>query len=76
MKNLRENYISLRKQNKLDVGFLYEYYTDKCKGDPISFTIFMQAIQFANTEVIFETLDLEFDVTRVYDKNGILMTAF
>ena len=73
---LKEEYIKLRNDNKLNIDFLYRYYLDKVEKEPINFTQFMQVIQFANTEVIFETLDLEFKVNRVYDSNGVLMMAY
>lgn len=74
--NLKEEYIKLRNENKLNVDFLYKYYLNKVEKDPVNFTSFMQVIQFANIEVIFETLDLEFGVNRVYDSNGKLLLAY
>jgi len=73
---LKEEYIKLRNENKLNIDFLYKYYLNKAEKDPVNFTTFMSVIQFANTEAIFETLDLEFGVTRVYDSNGKLLLAY
>ena len=73
---LKEEYIKLRNDNKLNVEFLYKYYLNKVEKEPVNFTQFMQIIQFANTEAIFETLDLEFKVNRLYDSNGVLMMAY
>jgi hypothetical protein len=74
--NLKEEYIKLRNENKLNVDFLHKYYLNKVEKDPVNFTTFMQVIQFANVDIIFETLDSEFGVNRVYDSNGVLMIAF
>jgi hypothetical protein len=74
--NLKEEYIKLRNENKLNVDFLYKYYLNKVEKEPVNFTTFMQVIQFANVDIIFETLDSEFGVNRLYDSNGVLMIAF
>jgi hypothetical protein len=74
--NLKEEYIKLRNENKLNVDFLYKYYLSKVDKDPVNFTTFMQVIQFANIDTIFETLDLEFGVNRIYDKEGVFKKAF
>ena len=76
MVDLREEYIKLRNDNKLNVEFLYKYYLNKVEKEPVNFTTFMQIIQFSNVEVIFETLDLEFKVNRLYDSNGVLIMAY
>jgi hypothetical protein len=73
---LKEEYIKLRNENKLNVDFLYKYYLNKVEKEPVNFTTFMQVIQFANVDIIFETLDSEFGVNRLYDSNGVLMIAF
>jgi hypothetical protein len=74
--SLKEEYIKLRNENKLNVDFLYKYYLNKVEKEPVNFTTFMQVIQFANVDIIFETLDSEFGVNRLYDSNGVLMIAF
>jgi hypothetical protein len=74
--SLKEEYIKLRNENKLNVDFLYKYYLNKVEKEPVNFTTFMSVIQFANVEVIFETLDSEFGVNRLYDSNSVLMIAF
>lgn len=74
--SLKEEYIKLRNENKLNVDFLYKYYLNKAEKNPVDFTTFMSVIQFANTEAIFETLDLEFGVTRLYDSKGKLLLAY
>jgi hypothetical protein len=74
--SLKEEYIKLRNENKLNVDFLYKYYLNKVEKEPVNFTTFMSVIQFANVDIIFETLDSEFGVNRLYDSNGVLMIAF
>jgi hypothetical protein len=67
---LKEKYIKARNENKLEIDFLYEYYIKKCNENPVDFNTFMSIIQFADINGIFENLDLEFDVTCIFDSNG------
>ncbi len=70
---LKEEYIKLRNENKLNVDFLYKYYVDNCKGTPVNFTTFMQVIQFGNTAEIFSTIDKAYNLTTLHNKEGLFL---
>jgi hypothetical protein len=67
---LKEKYINERNKKNFTFETLYEYYLSKVQTDPISFTIFMKAMQFADMNVIVETMDREFGITTLNNKDG------
>jgi hypothetical protein len=71
--NLKEEYIKLRNENKLNVDFLYKYYLEKTDKTPVTLSVFLQVIQFGNIDEIFKTLDKEYCITTLQDKDGIFI---
>jgi len=67
---LKEKYIKERNNKNFTFETLYEYYLSKVQTDPVSFTIFINAIQFADMNVIVQTLDREFGITTINNKDG------
>jgi hypothetical protein len=67
---LKEKYINERNNKNFTFETLYEYYLSKVQTDPISFTVFINAMQFADINVIVETMDREFGITTLNNKDG------
>jgi hypothetical protein len=67
---LKEKYINERNKKNFTFETLYEYYLSKVQTDPISFTVFMNAMKFADINVIVETMDREFGITTLNNKDG------
>jgi len=67
---LKEKYIKERNNKSFTFETLYEYYLSKVNTDPVNFTTFMGAMQFADMKVIVQTLDREFGITLLNDKDG------
>jgi len=67
---LKEKYIKERNNKSFTFETLYEYYLSKVNTDPVNFTTFMGAMQFADMNVIIDTLDKEFGITTLSNKDG------
>ena len=65
---MKEKYIKMRNGKVLDYQLLYTYATDK--GMTLDPNMFMNGIQFVDINEIIENLDREFELTRLYDKDG------
>ena len=65
---MKEAYIKMRNSKVLDYQLLYTYATDK--GMTLDPNMFMNGIQFVDINEIIENLDKEFELTRLYDKDG------
>jgi hypothetical protein len=65
---MKEAYIKMRNGKVLDYQLLYTYATDK--GMTLDPNKFMNGIQFVDINEIIENLDREFELTRLYDKDG------
>jgi hypothetical protein len=65
---MKEAYIKMRNSKVLDYQLLYTYATDK--GMTLDPNMFMNGIQFVDINEIIENLDREFELTRLYDKDG------
>jgi hypothetical protein len=65
---MKEAYIKMRNSKVLDYQLLYAYATDK--GMTLDPNKFMNGIQFVDINEIIENLDREFELTRLYDKDG------
>jgi len=63
-----EKYIEMRNKNIVDLDLLYTYASDK--GMSLSQHRFMVGSQFLNYQEVLESMDKEFNLTRVYDKDG------
>jgi hypothetical protein len=67
---LKEKYIKERNNKSFTFETLYEYYLSKVQTDPVNFTVFMGVMQFADMNVIIDTLDKEFGITTLSNKDG------
>jgi hypothetical protein len=65
---MKEAYIKMRNGKVLDYQLLYTYATDK--GMTLDPNKFMNGIQFVDINEIIDNLDREFELTRLYDKDG------
>ena len=65
---MREAYIKMRNGKVLDYQLLYTYATDR--GMTLDPNMFMNGIQFVDVNEIIDNLDREFELIRLYDKEG------
>ena len=65
---MKEKYIKMRNGKVLDYQLLYTYATER--GMTLDPNKFMNGIQFVDINEIIEQLDREFELTRLYDKEG------
>ena len=65
---MKEAYIKMRNGKVLDYQLLYTYATDR--GMTLDPNMFMNGIQFVDVNEIIDNLDREFELTRLYDKEG------
>jgi hypothetical protein len=65
---MKDAYIKMRNSKAVDFQLLYTYATDK--GMTLDPNMFMNGIQFVDINEIIENLDREFELTRLYDKQG------
>ena len=63
-----EAYIKMRNGKVIDYQLLYIYATER--GMTLDPNMFMRGIQFVDIDGIIDTLDREFELTRLYDKEG------
>jgi hypothetical protein len=67
---LKEKYIKERNNKSFTFETLYEYYLSKVQTDPVTFTVFMNAMQLSDMNVIVQAIDREFGITTLNDKDG------
>jgi len=67
---LKEKYIKERNNKSFTFETLYEYYLSKVQADPVPFTVFMNAMQLSDMNVIVQAIDREFGITTLNDKDG------
>ena len=67
---LKEKYINERNNKNFTLETLYEYYLSKVQTDPVKFKVFINAMQFADMNVIVDTMDREFGITTLSNKDG------
>jgi hypothetical protein len=65
---MKEAYIKMRNSKAVDFQLLYTYATDK--GMTLDPNMFMNGIQFVDINEIIDNLDREFELCRLYDKDG------
>jgi hypothetical protein len=65
---MKEAYIKMRNGKVLDYQLLYTYATER--GMTLDPNMFMNGIQFVDINEIIDNLDREFELTRLYDKEG------
>lgn len=65
---MKEAYIKMRNGKVMDYQLLYTYATER--GMTLDQNMFMRGIQFVDINGIIDTLDREFELTRLYDKEG------
>ena len=65
---MKEAYIKMRNGKVMDYQLLYTYATER--GMTLDPNMFMRGIQFVDINGIIDTLDQEFELTRLYDKEG------
>jgi len=63
----KEKYINNLNNGRLDIITAFEYY--KSKGGKADIELFQQLVNF-DTQSIIDTLNVEFEVVKVEDKNG------
>jgi hypothetical protein len=63
-----EAYIKMRNGKVIDYQLLYTYATER--GMTLDPNMFMRGIQFVDINGIIDTIDREFELTRLYDKEG------
>lgn len=65
---MREEYIKMRNSKTVNFQLLYTYAVDR--GMTLDPNMFMNGIQFVDVNEIIENLDREFELVRLYDKEG------
>ena len=65
---MKEAYIKMRNGKVLDMQLLYTYASGK--GMTLDPQMFVQGIQFVDIAEVLDNLDREFELTRLYDKQG------
>jgi hypothetical protein len=65
---MKEEYIKMRNSKTVNFQLLYTYATDR--GMTLDPNMFMNGIQFVDVNEIIENLDREFELVRLYDKEG------
>jgi hypothetical protein len=65
---MKDEYIKMRNSKTVNFQLLYTYATDR--GMTIDPNMFMNGVQFVDVNEIIENLDREFELTRLYDKEG------
>ena len=65
---MKKAYIKMRNGKVLDYQLLYTYATER--GMTLDPNMFMRGIQFVDINGIIDTIDREFELTRLYDKEG------
>jgi hypothetical protein len=65
---MREEYIKMRNSKTVNFQLLYTYAVDR--GMTLDPNMFMNGIQFVDVNEIIENLDREFELMRLYDKEG------
>ncbi len=65
---MKEAYIKMRNGKVMDYQLLYTYATER--GMTLDPNMFMRGIQFVDINGIIDTIDREFELTRLYDKEG------
>jgi len=65
---MKAKYIKMRNEKTLDYQLLYTYATER--GMTLDPTQFINGVQFCDVNEIIDNLDREFELTRLYDKQG------
>lgn len=65
---MKDEYIKMRNSKTVNFQLLYTYATDR--GMTLDPNKFMNGIQFVDINEIIDNLDREFELTRLYDKDG------
>jgi hypothetical protein len=65
---MKNEYIKMRNSKTVNFQLLYTYATDR--GMTLDPQMFMHGIQFVDVNEIIDNLDKEFELTRLYDKEG------
>jgi hypothetical protein len=65
---MKKAYIKMRNGKAMDYQLLYTYATER--GMTLDPNMFMRGIQFVDINGIIDTIDREFELTRLYDKEG------
>lgn len=65
---MKEEYIKMRNNKTVNFQLLYTYAVDR--GMTLDPQMFMNGIQFVDVNEIIENLDREFELMRLYDKEG------
>ncbi len=65
---MKDRYIQMRNQRVLDMYFVYDYAVSK--GFNLSFQDFQFGFTYMNIESLLDTLDHEFELTLLFDKQG------
>ena len=65
---MKDRYIQMRNQRVLDMYFVYDYAVSK--GFNLSCQDFQFGFTYMNIESLLDTLDHEFEMTLLFDKQG------
>jgi hypothetical protein len=65
---MKNEYIKMRNSKTVNFQLLYTYAVDR--GMTLDPQMFMNGIQFVDVNEIIENLDREFELMRLYDKEG------
>lgn len=75
----RETYINKRTNNSFSINDFYDYYCKKAEGKVYSFIEFNMPFQLYfgnNSQAVLETLDREYDVFILKDKQGKIIKIY
>jgi len=65
---MKDRYIEMRNRKLLDMYFMYDYAVSK--GFSLSFQDFQVGFVYMNIELLLDTLDHEFELTLLFDRQG------
>ena len=71
---MEDKYIAMRVAGVINPAVLFEYAVSK--GFKFGYNEFLHCLRFSDINFIIESLDKEFGLTRVYDKNNNLIKVF
>jgi hypothetical protein len=70
---LKQEYIKIRNSNTLDINFLYKYYLENCKSNPVDLSTFVKVMQFGNPNDLYSALDKSYNLTAIFNKEGVFL---
>lgn len=70
---MREEYISMRNSNRVDMNFMFKYFREN--GGRMDINQFNQMFGFCNINEVLDFMDHKFELTTVHSKEGMFIKA-